>query len=138
MSLQDVLLDPKSGVTTALVRTYENERPLLGAGGELDWRFQGAITRFVKTGGIKGKKGECVLLPIRFKSRDYKILLIGCGPNPHPGKRAPIDEATGALIKKSLVALKYKSIGISKADFVIDSESEFIKDTGGFTLCITP
>jgi len=48
-----------------VVLCYENERPLQGLAGLLDWRFRGELSRAIQRGVLTGKSGECVYLPIR-------------------------------------------------------------------------
>src|SRR3989344_1576091 len=77
-----------SGELKGLVAVcFENERPLQGLAGLLDWRFQGALSEYLRAGIITGKVGECVYLPITKNNRNYHLLLIGGGRTKKVKKR---------------------------------------------------
>ena len=49
-----------------LVATFHaNERPLQGLAGWLDWRFQGAISSYLRAGALTGREGEYAYTPMR-------------------------------------------------------------------------
>jgi hypothetical protein len=59
---------------------FEDERPLRGSAGILDWRLNGAISREILKGRITGKFKETVIIPSKQRIQSPKILLIGLGP----------------------------------------------------------
>ena len=59
---------------------FEDERPLRGAAGLLDWRLNGAISREIINGRITGRFKETVIIPSNRRIQSPKILLIGLGP----------------------------------------------------------
>src|SRR6478609_4308938 len=68
------------GKIQGLVLTcYENERPLQGLAGLLDWRFEGALSRGVRAGLITGKPGECTYVPVAKGGRMFHLILAGGG-----------------------------------------------------------
>jgi hypothetical protein len=128
-SIEDALIDHD---VDALVATIsENERPLLGLAGLLDWRFQGAISSCLRSGAITGKVGECVYFPVSKNGRLYKILLLGVGS--HPTVTA---EALKPL-QKNLSSLKLNSVGVSRKDFGNPPEELFTKYLKGISLRVT-
>lgn len=58
---------------------FEDERPLRGPAGLLDWRLNGAISREIIHGRITGRFKETVIIPSNERIRSPKILLIGLG-----------------------------------------------------------
>lgn len=58
---------------------FEDERPLRGPAGLLDWRLNGAISREIIHGRITGRFKETVIIPSNQRIRSPKILLIGLG-----------------------------------------------------------
>jgi hypothetical protein len=59
---------------------FEDERPLRGPAGLLDWRLNGAISREIIGGRITGRFRETVIMPSHGRIHSPKILLIGLGP----------------------------------------------------------
>ena len=106
------------GKIDALVTTcYQNERPLQGLSGELDWRFHGEISFFVREGRITGELGECTYLPIRKKERTYHLFVVGGGFSNEPGNRNTLSKENLSAFKLNIEKLNLKRIGVSKSDF---------------------
>ncbi len=95
---------------------YENERPLQGLAGLLDWRFQGLISSYVRNGFMTGKLGEFTYVPAQKNNRLYHLFFIGCGSGEKSIKKQPPYEVFQPL-KKNLAQLKLTKVGISKSDF---------------------
>lgn len=79
-------------VEAILLPFFEDERPLQGAAGLIDWRLCGALSRRLTTSelcGSFGEKGWTITLP---KLKTERILLFGLGPSDgfdeHLAKRA--------------------------------------------------
>ncbi len=96
---------------------FENERPLLGLAGLLDWRFHGEYSGFLKKGAFRGSVGEKIYLPYQGPDRVYHILLIGAGQSPQPGERTKAKAAVVKNAAKALTELKIDKMGISNSDF---------------------
>lgn len=62
---------------------FEDERPLKGAAGLLDWRLNGAISREIISGRIMGRFKETIIIPSNRRIQSPKILLIGLGSAAH-------------------------------------------------------
>jgi hypothetical protein len=102
------------GVVAALPR---NERPLQGLAGLLDWRFGGAISRYLREGAIRGEPGELCYFPLRLGGREYHLLLAGAGDSPAPGQRKLLPRESVAAVRENLRALKLTRMGISRQDW---------------------
>lgn len=59
---------------------WEDERPLRGLAGLLDWRLCGRLSRLAKGGFLRGESGEVVFLPGRPRLAFEKVLVFGLGP----------------------------------------------------------
>lgn len=123
-------LDPlqlwKQGQADGLIlRLHENERPLQGLSGRVDWEFHGALSRFLEGGFVSGALEERVLVPLRHRERKLQVLLWGSGSAEAPGQRAEVERLELQRIEKRVKGLLGMRWMISKSDFG-DS-----KDLGG-------
>lgn len=62
-----------------VVPVAQDDRPLSGSVGLLDWRIRGQISRIVAQGKLSGATGESVLMPVRTNHGLRKLLLVGMG-----------------------------------------------------------
>lgn len=115
-----------------VVSIYENERPLAGLAGWLDWRFRGALSHFIQSGFITGKEGECAYLPVVQQEKTFHLILIGAGNNSSPGQRGSLPAESLKELKKNLTSLRLEKIGVSRKDF----EEHFIQSLKGLPLWI--
>jgi hypothetical protein len=58
---------------------FEDERPLRGALGLVDWRLCGQISKLLVRGRARGAQGETVLVPTRPRLPFEKLFLFGAG-----------------------------------------------------------
>lgn len=63
-----------------LVFVAEDERPLTGLAGLLDWRLAGALTRLVLGGALTGSAGEQLLSVVGPRGPGLRVLAFGAGP----------------------------------------------------------
>ncbi len=68
---------------TCLVPVPEDERPLRGDAGWIDWRLCGRISEQLSSGYVSGKSGEAALLPAGPPLGVGRVLLVGVGPREH-------------------------------------------------------
>jgi hypothetical protein len=59
---------------------FEDERPVRGLAGLVDWRMNARISRFIEAGDLVGKRGEVTLIPGKPRLPFEKLLLFGLGP----------------------------------------------------------
>ncbi len=107
-----------------------DERPLQGLAGLLDWRFQGAISRFLESGFLTGRSGEFAYLPIARAGSTYHLLLVGAD------ERGPVPAETLKTLKKNLSTLKLTQLGLSRGDWGDAPYYFFAKNLKGTGLCI--
>jgi hypothetical protein len=80
---------------------WQDERPLRGLCGLVDWRLAGRLSQLAKTGFLTGALGEVLLVPGKPALPFEKILVVGTGA------RAAFDEgAFRAATRKLLSALE--------------------------------
>lgn len=86
-------------VDLAVLPCFEDERPLQGLAGLVDWRTGGSLSALFRSGFCTGAAGEAVLLPGRRTLPMERLVLLGLGPSRELDRAAA--EATG----ERLVAL---------------------------------
>lgn len=72
---------------TILVPVPEDERPLRGDAGRVDWRLCGMISDHLRSGYVSGQLGEAALLPGAKPLSPARILLVGAGSGNARGGR---------------------------------------------------
>ena len=121
-----------------VVTFYQNERPLGGLAGIIDWYFRGALSQYIQKGAIAGKAGECVYIPLVHLGSTYHIILAGAGDSTSPGHRHPLPATTLRALQQNLISLRLPSIGISMSDFGQSSPDSFAQSLKGVSLWIAP
>jgi hypothetical protein len=119
---------PEYQIDALVAAIHENERPLSGLSGLLDWRFHGAISKCLRAGAINGQLGECTFLPVTKNGVVYRLILAGAGKSSSPGERSAIPPESLKLLHKNLVHLKLSSVGISRRDFGNPAQEYFSKN----------
>jgi hypothetical protein len=93
-------LDPLP-VDTVCLFVSEDERPLGGAAGFVDWRLCGQLSRLLVDGFFKGTRGESLLLPSNGRIGAPRLMVLGLGPGGealHPGVlRTALSQAADVL-----------------------------------------
>lgn len=72
---------------------FEDERPVRGVAGLVDWRTCGLLTRFLLRGHLTGASGEVVLFPTQGRLSVARGLIFGLGPSSTFDERAFRDVA---------------------------------------------
>jgi hypothetical protein len=88
---------------TILVPLPEDERPLRGDAGLVDWRLCGRISEQLRSGYLSGALGEAALLPGSRPLSPSRILLVGTGKPPARGGARPILRAMRTAAGKLLM-----------------------------------
>jgi hypothetical protein len=92
-----------------------DEKPVRGLLGQIDWHFEGQISKLLKKGFIQGKPGECTYIPLIRGGKRYSLVLLGIGT-----RAAPLAQASAETLQsfsKNIQTLRVRSLGISRKDF---------------------
>jgi hypothetical protein len=73
-------LDRLADADAACVFVCEDDRPLHGLGGLVDWRLCGMLSRVLKEGRFVGAIGDTLLVPGAGRVKSARIFCIGVGP----------------------------------------------------------
>ena len=94
-------IDSLSGVDALCVFVTDDDRPLSGAAGYLDWRMCGALSRVLLQGFFKGDRGEQLLMPTSGGVSTVRLFAVGAGNS------KALDASTlGLLLESSALMLK--------------------------------
>lgn len=74
-----VAVDGLGGLEAVCCLLTEDERPLPGAAGFVDWRLCGALSRVLKSGFFRGLPGEHLLVPTDGRLPSPKLFAVGLG-----------------------------------------------------------
>lgn len=77
---------------------WQDERPLTGLAGLLDWRLAGRLSKLARESFLAGQLGEVLFLPGRPRLPFDKVLVLGLGPRASFGDE-PFREAVKRLVK---------------------------------------
>jgi hypothetical protein len=89
----------------------EDERPLRGEAGQLDWRLDGEISRLLESGYVTGSREEAALLPGGPMIGAVRVMLIGVGGGDDLAGRN-LQRALRAVLPK-LVALRVHRVALA-------------------------
>ncbi len=73
-------LDSLSGVDALCLFVAEDDRPLPGTAGYVDWRLCGSLSRVLKGGFFTGVKDDWLLLPSDGRLPFPRVFVVGLGP----------------------------------------------------------
>jgi hypothetical protein len=69
----------EANVEAAVGSFWQDERPMRGLAGLLDWRLAGRLSTLLASGWVRGEPGEVLLVPGKPHVPFEKILLVGLG-----------------------------------------------------------
>lgn len=72
-------LDTLSNIEAVCCFVTEDERPLSGATGFLDWRLCGGLSKILDSGFFTGAAGDTLLIPTQARIPAQKIFVVGLG-----------------------------------------------------------
>lgn len=72
-------LDALAGVDAGCIFVFEDERPLRGMAGYVDWRLCGALSRILFEGRFTGADGDALLFPVRGRFVPERVFCFGLG-----------------------------------------------------------
>jgi hypothetical protein len=74
-------LDALTGLDALCCFVTEDDRPLSGATGYLDWRLCGALSKVLVSGFFVGAVGDRLLMPTEGRVPAQKVFAVGLGPS---------------------------------------------------------
>lgn len=90
---------------------FEDERPLRGASGLVDWRMNGALSRLILQGAVSGLEGESLLMSTDGRISAPRLLLFGLGDSKSfDGKRF---QTLLSQFVKTVARLKFTRLAIA-------------------------
>lgn len=105
---------------------FEDERPLRGALGLVDWRTCGRVSRLILRGRLRGAADENTLIPIRPELPFEKLFLFGLGPHeafgPETFDRAIVrmlDTLARAKVRASVLVLPGRALDLIEPQVAI-------------------
>jgi Cytosol aminopeptidase family, N-terminal domain len=125
-----------SGVELLACTVFEDQRPMRGAAGLLDWRLAGRLSRLAKQGFLAGELGEVVFVPGRPHLCFDKVLVFGLGARSGFGEgtfRSVITHLMRALaglrVRRAVVELPGRAEGLLDADRACELVLECVGDS---------
>jgi hypothetical protein len=112
-SAEEVLLGHEAEGELVICSIFEDQRPIKGVAGGLDWRLRGLISEFVKRGRIAGSRDEMVYLPIRHQNGIRHLMIVGLG------ELHATSEDTGLFEKLAQAAgrMNFRRVALSRSSF---------------------
>jgi hypothetical protein len=110
-------LDALGDVDSLCLFVAEDERPLKGVSGYVDWRMCGSLSRILMENFFRGSPGESLLLPTGGRLPMRRIFVVGIGPRRKldaAGLEKVLDQARDILVRAQVpsVALELPGEGI--------------------------
>lgn len=104
-------LDGLTGLDALCLFVGEDERPLEGLAGFVDWRLCGALSRLIRRGFFTGKKDEKLLLPSEGRLSTERVFAVGVGRSHglDPVHLGDALVAAGEMLNKA----KIRSVGLT-------------------------
>lgn len=103
-------LDAISGVDSLCLFVGEDERPLRGTAGYVDWRLCGGLSRVVQEGFFTGREGEWLLLPSNGRLSMSRIFVVGVGQGSALGTESLAKTLLGAA--RTLAKARVESVAL--------------------------
>lgn len=88
----------------------EDERPLRGAAGRVDWRLCGALSRLIRADRVRGFRGDAVLMPAGGGLAAARVLALGLGPVARCDEAARREAVVEVLARTA--ALRLRSLAL--------------------------
>ncbi len=104
-------LDALAGVDALCLFVAEDDRPLPGTAGYVDWRLCGALSRVLKKGFFTGVKDDWLLLPSDGRLPFPRVFAVGLGRREGPGRGQALGQAL-ASAAQVLTKAKVESVAL--------------------------
>jgi hypothetical protein len=117
---------------------FEDERPVQGIAGLIDWRLVARLSRHLETGALTGARGETAILPGKPRLPFEKIVLFGLGPKADFDENVfvdavhrIIDTLSGLRVRMAVIERPGRHTNAVDAIHAIQVITEVCKDHGG-------
>jgi hypothetical protein len=115
---------------------WDDERPIRGLAGLIDWRLGGRLSDLLKVGFLSGKRGEALLVPGKPQLPFEKVLVVGLGARAafgedafREGLRRLADTLTGLRVRRAVVELPGRASGSIDPERAITLTLEYLADS---------
>ncbi len=115
---------------------WQDERPMRGVAGLLDWRLAGSLSQLARRDLLKGELGEVVFVPGRPRLAFEKLLVFGLGPRSGFGEgtsRRVVSHMLRALeglrVRRAVVELPGRGDGVLEAERACEIVLECVGDS---------
>lgn len=119
-----------------ILSVFEDERPLRGVSGLVDWRTCGMLSRFLARGHVTGTQGEIVLFPPGPKVGVGRGIILGLGPAAKYDEaryRRVVTEAADHISRLKLRSVALALPGLQRRPLDLDKASQLFADIAGAT-----
>jgi hypothetical protein len=129
-------------VDSLCVFVSEDERPLKGLAGYVDWRMCGALSRVLRNGFFTGMQDDCLLLPTEGRLAMGRVFAVGCGRTQRYTAEAlgqVLASAARILTRANVQAVALELPGVSTLDEGVRASallSQFAPSFGGQRLAV--
>jgi hypothetical protein len=115
-------LDALDGLEALCLFVGEDDRPLKGAAGYVDWRLAGAISRVLMKEFFVGAAGDCLLLPSNGRIAIPRIFACGTGKSDGFGPERLRELLADAASRLDRAKIRSVALEIPGAGVVPDEE----------------
>ena len=117
-------------ISGALLICFENDRPLRGTMGFLDWRLNGHFSRLVQEQVLTGAQGEAIYAPLQWNGKTLHFVILGGGYLRHESERPKISRSLFESGIQKMEELGLTEIGIPLLDWNLDPNHPAILERG--------
>jgi len=114
-------VDGLTGYDAVCVLITEDERPLEGAAGFIDWRLGGALSRVLQSGFFVGTPGEKLLVPTDQKLPAPRLFAMGLGPRKGVTPLGVEHALTAAATMVTKAGMKSVALSVSRVPQLDDT-----------------
>ena len=115
-------LDALEGLDALCLFVGEDDRPLKGAAGYVDWRLAGALSRVLMQEFFVGAAGDCLLLPSNGRIAIPRIFACGAGPSNGFGPERLREILSDAAVRLDRAKIRSVALEVPGAGAVPDEE----------------
>jgi hypothetical protein len=125
-----------SGMELLACTVWEDQRPMRGVAGLLDWRLAGTLSKLARKGFLAGTLGEVLFVPGRPSLCFEKVLVFGLGARSAFGESSfrqvvshVLTALTGLRVRRAVVELPGRADGMLEAERACELMLECVGDS---------